>query len=129
MSEYIPRPSRMVMKPAINYCEFCINSKGISYDMYISYDERFGYISCYECKDKSKKAAEDWKANEYGKANFLQGKELKVKRSSGIIETNWKLDENKKFIFLDYCGREHVFCTNIEYYKWVLISELLELNA
>jgi hypothetical protein len=128
MSQYNKIPSRLVMKKGVDYCEICDNGKGRSIDVYISYDDKFGFISCMQCKDIAKRYAQDWKDNGYGDANILQGKQLKVKRSCGTIETNWKLDNEKQFIYIDSFGSQLVSCTNADYYKWVNIEELLELN-
>jgi hypothetical protein len=89
----------MIMKKGVDYCEICNNGTGRSVDIYISVEDKFGFISCLDCKDIAIQEANNWKNNKYGDANILQGKQLKVKRSSGIIETNWMLDDTKQFIY------------------------------
>jgi len=125
-----PEPFRLTFIRCIDNCQFCENPQGGIYCHYINIEYKHGFISCEKCKEEAKKAVTDWFENKaYGDANYLQGRKINVRRSSGKIESNWTLDTNNPFPEkID--GYLSVKCLNpdstIE--KFCLISDLLELN-
>ena len=70
------------------------------------------------------------KTKAYGKANALKGKCIKIQRSSGIIEDNWKLSQHFIEPLVDEHGVERVCVVNAndEIEKWVNTHKLIELN-
>lgn len=123
-------PFRLTFIKCIDNCQFCENPQGGIYCHYISIEHRHGFISCEKCQEEAKNTVAEWFENKaYGDANYLRGRKIKVRRSSGKIETDWTLDINNPFIE-EIDGYMTVKCLNpdstIE--KFCLISELLELN-
>ncbi len=125
-----PEPFRLVMIKCQDFCQFCENPKGGVYNHYINFDYKIGFLSCEKCNNKANDAVEEWFATEaWGDANFLRNKNIKIKRSSGDIESNWKLDKEKPFVEM-IKGSKAVHCIKDDglISKYCLISDLLELN-
>jgi len=92
-----------------------------------------GYISCDNCREKCKKAIDNWEKNiAYGQANYLKEKTIKIKRSpvNGVraIEDGWTLDN--PITTLNNDGKETIHCYNPskDMARWCLIEEIIELN-
>jgi hypothetical protein len=66
----------------------------------------------------------------YGKANVFRGKVMKVKRTSGHIEDNWKLSTQFVETVTDNNGIERVCVVNEtgEIEKWVSVDQVLQWN-
>ena len=86
-------PVRLTFIQVGDNCMFCFNPRGVSYSTYVALEAKVGYISCEECKEKMCEAVDYWMANKaYGQARHLKDREdLKILRSSGIIESGWSL--------------------------------------
>jgi hypothetical protein len=125
------QPRHLTFLKCSDDCSFCENPKGQTYIHYISIFEKSGYLSCENCIEKGKYHVANWfETKAFGKANRLQNKNIKIKRSSGIIESDWKLDKNFPSTF-DHCnGQMYVYCINdtLQIEKCCSIDELLELN-
>ncbi len=84
-----PEPFRLVMINFMDFCQFCSNPSGDVYEHYINRIYNFGFLSCKNCCSKAKEAVEDWfETKSYGEVNYLRNKNIKVKRTSGIIESD-----------------------------------------
>jgi hypothetical protein len=108
---------------------FCPDPQGESYITYVDLTSKMGYISCNECREKMMEAVEFWKTNRaYGKANYLQDRDIKIKRSNGDIESGWRL--NNPFINTSDEDQTTIHCYNESKNigKWVLLDSILELN-
>ncbi len=137
-SQTKPKPFRLVMIKCQDFCQFCEDPKGPVYNHYINYPEtHMGFLSCKPCYEKGQEAVKDWfDTVAYGMANSLRGKTFKVMRSSGEIESDWKLDESKPFVqtieFEDYVACEKAdktikkYCKISDLYKW---NDLYDLET
>ena len=130
-------PRRLTMVQMGNNCMFCENPQGESYISMVELDDKMGYIYCKECKDadKGKQAIEIWNnILSYGKVHYLKGRDIKVKRSprlgetEGVIESGWKLHNSVTSINNDF--EPVVSCYNeaLDLHKWCLIETIMELN-
>tara|TARA_Y100000389_G_C17345710_1_gene455730 strand:+ start:81 stop:758 length:678 start_codon:yes stop_codon:yes gene_type:complete len=117
--EYRPQPRRLTFIHCYE-CDLCSDSmKKDDNDNFIvkcnytlSIIPKFGFIYCNKCKDnnlqykaylnyiKNEKAMSMYTFNSFN--NFVDiDKKYKVKRSSGIIEDDWELDNNRFVTFKD----------------------------
>lgn len=123
-------PRRLVWIQLGNNCMFCEDPQGESYTTYVALEAKVGYISCKECQEKMATAAEFWRTHHaYGKANHLKDRtDLKIKRSNGVIESGWCL--NNPLVNEEDDGRISIHCYNPskDIGKWVFIDDVLELN-
>ena len=125
-----PQPCRLTMFRCVDNCQFCPNPKGDVFCHYVCVEDHHGFLSCTECCELAEEAVEEWNTNEaYGRANKFRNKTIKVKRSSGIIEEDWKL--NEKYTMAVHTSKgEVVHCVNNDknISKWIKIDDLLEWN-
>jgi hypothetical protein len=112
-------------------CMFCETPEGETYMTHVSIEARLGYMSCSNCREKMKAAVEFWRKNKaYCKANHLKDNmDLKVKRSNGLIEGGWRLN-NPLVSFADD-GRTTIHCYNEkqDIGKWCYMDDVLEWNS
>ncbi len=125
-----PEPFRLVMIKYKDFCQFCSHPFGEVYTHWINFDYKFGFLSCTECCEKAEAAIVDWFGTKaYGAANHLQDKEIKVFRSSGIVESGWILDKSNPFVEeVEGFNCVHVIKSDNTYTKWCKLDELVELN-
>jgi hypothetical protein len=123
-----PKPFRLTMLSIIDSCQFCPNPKGEVYTYYVSPEDLHGFICCANCCQVAEEAVKDWlDTKAYGRANHFQNKKLKIRRTSGIVEDGWYLNEKSTLVhFID--NDEAVYCINGDIYKLVKIDVLNELN-
>jgi hypothetical protein len=111
-------------------CMFCSDPKGETYITHVALEDKLGYMSCSECREKMKAAVEFWRTQRaFGRANHLKERtDLKVKRSNGDIEAGWCL--NNPIVNVDQDGQVTIHCYNKskDIGKWVFMESLLELN-
>jgi hypothetical protein len=119
---------------SIDACDFCdsVEIPG-PYMYYISIETKSGWVSCSneKCKRKGEAAlAHYMRTKAYGRANIFRGKSVKVKRTSGHIEDNWKLSRHFVEPAVDASGNERVCVVNEteEIEKWVSIDHILQWN-
>jgi len=115
-------------------CDFCdkVEEPG-PYLYYISIETKNGWVTCANegCKQKGQAALDHYmQTKAYGKANGLKGKCIKIQRSSGVMEDNWKLSQHFIEPLIDEHGVERVCVVNAteEIEKWVNTHKLVELN-
>ena len=124
-------PQRLVWLRLGDNCMFCTDPKGQSYTTYVALEAKFGYISCADCIEKMRAAAEFWRTHRaYGQANHLKDRQdLKIKRSNGDIEAGWQL--NNPLVNIEHDGQVTIHCYNEskDIGKWVFMESLLELNS
>jgi hypothetical protein len=125
-----PKPQRLVMIRIVDVCSFCKDPKGHALLYLVSQDDNYGFLSCPNCTFIAENAVKDWIDKfAYGSANHLKNKSLKVRRTSGVIEDNWRLSSTSTMIYYDVIGKECVKLINGEQiYKMVPIDDLLLLN-
>ena len=127
-----PTPYRLTYISTMTDCQFCSNPTGEVYCHEIKY--LFGFISCKECENKAKEAITEWyEKHAYGRANHLQKKELKIRRSDGTIEYGWYLHD--VIVNVDHLNQEYIKCVNslqpienVTLTRNCYIDMLLELN-
>lgn len=122
-------PCRLVFIQTQNNCMFCTTSKGDCYTQYVNLPERMGYIYCENCKEHANKATQHWKENiAYGEANYLRDRDIKIKRTSGLIENGWEL--HNPFTHINDQGIEMIQCYHktLDMARWCKLEEILELN-
>ena len=109
MTDYI-HPRRLVWLQVADNCMFCVEPKGQSYMTYVALEAKVGYISCHDCREKMEAAVEFWRTHKaYGKANHLKDQiDLKIKRSNGLMESGWRLN-NPLVSFADD-GKTTIHC-------------------
>jgi hypothetical protein len=119
---------------SVDACDFCdkVEEPG-PYLYYISIETKNGWVTCANegCKQKGQAALDYYmQTKAYGKANGLKGKCIKIQRSSGKVEENWKLSQHFIEPLVDENGVERVCVVNAseEIEKWVNIDKLIELN-
>jgi hypothetical protein len=129
-----PSYRRLVFIP-LTACDFCdsVETPG-PYMYYISIETKNGWVTCSNetCKRKGEAALNHYmQTKAYGKANIFRGKLVKVKRTSGFIEDNWKLSTQFVETITDTNGIERVCVVSeddqIE--KWVSVDHILQWNA
>ena len=120
---------------SMNACDFCTHvTKPGPYMHYLSFETKNGWVSCGDdaCREKGKQAIEYFMKNKaYGRANHLKDREsIKVKRTSGQMDSDWLLERSYPEVQMDYNGVEKVCVTKpsacIE--KWVSIDNLRSWN-
>jgi len=122
-------PHRLVMIQLGDNCMFCINQKGETFTRYVDFHNKLGYIYCNKCEERTIDAIKVWKERiAYGPANYLKNKDIKIKRSSGEIESGWILDN--PVISNDIDGNDTIHCYNQTHVlgRWCLLKDILELN-
>lgn len=123
--------------PTSNYCMFCKDAYGPTYCVYsnplnIHRENEYGYITCFYCKIVAESIFASIRTKGYAKLSCL-GKTIKIKRSSGVLEPEWKLstEYGKDGLFVITPSFElFVICvgpTGIE--KCATIQELLLWNG
>jgi hypothetical protein len=119
---------------SIDACDFCdkVENPG-PYLYYISFETKNGWVTCANeaCKKKGQSAVDHYmRTKAYGKANCLKGKCIRIQRSSGIVEDNWKLSQHFIEPLVDESGIERVCVVNAtnEIEKWVSVHKLIEFN-
>ena len=126
-----PIPFRLVMICISDNCQFCSNPKGDIFQYFISLEHRLGFVSCEKCKPVASEYREIWlKTKAYGPASKFLGQKINVRRSSGVIESDWEL--NKEYPMIEYIDNEEcVECinSNSQIKKMVRIDDLLNLNS
>ena len=126
-----PQPFRTTFISAQDSCQFCENPSGDVYVHNICVEERFGFVSCINCTELAKTAIIEWLDTEaFGRAHNLMEKSINIRRSSGIIESGWKLyikDPQVKIIN----NIEYIMCIDSEekITRMCTIDEILELNS
>lgn len=127
-------PTRLVMIQVENSCMFCEKPEGISYTNYVDTEDKLGYISCFSCLPKMEEATKEWHSRlMYGRALYLKDTEFSIRRSSGEIESGWKIyvSPYTRSIRWDvYKQKEIVYCANDEkqLLRWCHLDDILELN-
>lgn len=125
-----PKPFRLTMIRIIDNCQFCKDPKGDVYCHYVCTENKYGFLSCPNCRTVAAEAVKDWHENDsYGGANFLRNKTFKVKRSNGTIDNDWILNKDNTLTY--YIGfDECVSCIKSDktIVKSVRINDLIELN-
>ena len=123
-------PWRLTMISMGKNCMFCKEPQGESYITYVALEDKFGYISCAECREKMQAAVEFWRTHmAYGQANHLKERtDLKVRRSNGDIEAGWRL--NNPLVRFEDNGIVTIRCYNAEKNigRWCPMETILELN-
>jgi len=122
-------PCRLVFIQIQKNCMFCTTPKGESYTQYVNLPERMGYIYCEDCKELANKATQHWKENiAFGEANYLRDRDIKIKRTSGVIESGWEL--HSPFTHTNDQGIEMIQCYHKtqDMARWCKLEEILELN-
>lgn len=118
----------------MNSCDFCQNVDNPGPFMhYISFETKNGWVSCsnQRCKKMGDDAVKEYmRTKAYGKVNSLKNSFIKIKRTSGCIESNWKLSPVYVEPTVDQFGVERVCVVNEteEIEKWVNVEKILELN-
>ena len=122
-------PRRLVFMKFVDICMYCENPKGESYIRYVYLEDKFGYISCENCKHRLADSVKIWENDlAYDKANHLKNKKIKIQRSSGIIENGWELScpitrtDEDNFSLIQCFNEEH------KIYKWCKLDDILKLN-
>ncbi len=119
---------------SMDACDFCdkVDTPG-PFLFYISIETKNGWVTCSNesCKKKGEAALDHYmKTRAYGKANIFKGKCIKVQRSSGEVEHDWKLSSSFVEPIIDDQGVERICVVNNseEIEKWVDIRKILEWN-
>ena len=129
----------------VNYCQICgVNSecrsyKCIDFNIYsCAYHPLYSSVLLCDTCYNNNKVKETLKImfclveNLYIKWNINKTEKITIKRSSGIIENDWKIEKsiplklyekNNKYNIKLFCIKEDESLT-----KWILYSELIELN-
>ena len=120
-------PKQLAWVQDQDVCMFCNNPKGSSLTSYVCMDSKLGYISCFACESKLEEAVKKW--YEYYDINYLKNKDIKIKRSSGEIESGWRF-LNPTSINCDDAQNMKIYCLNEiqELTKWCRIDDILKLN-
>ena len=128
ISNFIP-PQRLVFVRVENNCMFCVDPSGPSYGRFIDDEAKYGYTFCGKCNSSVNRTMELWETYfAYGRTKYLQDKDIKIKRSSGIVEPGWKIDS--PFVGYAPCGNEIIHCYNHSQnlVRWCKINDIIELN-
>jgi hypothetical protein len=149
--EYKPKPRRLTLI-STSECDFCENSmkkdENGNYIIkengdYIIHD-LFGFIECINCNKQKKaenralewykeKKVVDWRVvlRKLEDNHPLKEKTFSLKRSSGLVETDWELDTNE-FIRISKKDNPGEFVLPLHKYgkmiKYVFLEELCDLN-
>jgi hypothetical protein len=133
-SDYLYPSYRRLTFISMDACDFCdkVETPG-PYLFYISIETKNGWVTCSNdsCRKKGEAALDHYmKTCAYGKANIFKGKCIKVRRTSGEIEDNWKLSNSFVEPLIDDNGVERVCVVNAseEIEKWIDIKKIFEWN-
>ena len=108
-------------------CMFCEAMACLTHYIYLP--DRMGFMSCTMCQERMEQAVKNYKDTlAFGPANYLSGQTIKIKRSSGNIESGWILDN--PFTSLTPEGEEMIHCYQARdnMGRWCRLVEILELN-
>ena len=129
LNETFISPRRLVFMQFEKNCMFCTNPQGSSYTQYVNLENRMGYVYCNECRTNADETVQKWRETmAYGRANYLKGKEILIKRSSGVVEYGWEL--HNPFTSTNSDGIEIIQCYHKtqDLARWCRLEEILELN-
>jgi len=133
-SDYLYPSYRRLTFISMDACDFCdkVETPG-PYLFYISIETKNGWVTCSNdsCRKKGEAALDHYmKTRAYGKANIFKGKCIKVRRTSGEFEDNWKLSNSFVEPLIDDNGVERVCVVNAseEIEKWIDIKKIFEWN-
>lgn len=149
--EYKPNPRRLTLI-STSECDFCENSmkKDESGNNIIKENrdyvihDLFGFIECVICNKQKKaenralewykeKKVVDWRVvlRKLEDSHPLKEKNFSLKRSSGLVETDWELDKNE-FIRISKKDKPGEIVVPLHKYgkmsKYVFLDELCDLN-
>jgi hypothetical protein len=125
-------PTRLTYIPSAGACMFCTTPHGETVQYRI--EHLLGFLTCSD--EKCKKVAQDFIDDLKEKNKFIQdtyGKNnVSIKRSSGVIDSDWKIDYNDSYIgCIGYIGdgiSVHVQHDISGLSKYLRYAEFLELN-
>lgn len=118
----IGEPITLVCVKLVDNCLFCQNPKGNVYLKYVCIELKKGYYSCDNCKDIMHAQIINWHNNHaYGDAKHLKDLVIKIKRSNGDIQDNYK-------IISPVVLSNKIFCSNTFISRWCDIDEIIFLN-
>ncbi len=125
-------PTYISNAQVLNNCQFCSDHQGKQHRKFVSVNLNCGFISCSKpnCIDTMYLILSDWIKNKgHGSANIFQGRTIKVRRSSGIIEDGWLLDMTECYVRI-INDEERIACVkiNTDIKKYVSIKDIFELN-
>lgn len=122
-------PTRISNITSLNKCQFCSGHHDRT--MFVSVDYNIGFICCSNCNEAMELTIEDWNKNKaFGSARIFEGRTIKIRRSDGVIEDNWKLDILESYVrIID--NKEFIVCEQINGHARELVSidNIFELNA
>jgi len=110
---------------------FCENPKGNTFSIYVDPIEKLGYISCFSCQETMQEAFVKWNTTlVYGRALYLKDAEIVIRRTSGEIETGWKINKSPSVKWSSHLDKEIVYCYNEDKQltRWCPLDDILELN-
>ena len=122
-------PRRLVMIQLGDDCMFCKDPHGVTLTRYVDLHTKLGYIYCSNCSATAAEAEKVWQEKiAFGKANYLKDKVIKVKRTSGEIESGWIIDN--PIISWDGENKDTIHCYNatLNIGKWCVLEDILQLN-
>ena len=127
---------RLTFIQTTNFCQFCKfctpprEPEGAVFAHYISMELKMGFVSCTLCSDTAEEAKAEWNEKEaFGKANHLKNTDINIRRSSGLIESGWRLhDKNPCVIPFDSIDCVECIDSTNTITRYCKIDELLELN-
>lgn len=122
-------PQTLTFVRVVNNCMFCKYPIGQAYGRFVDDEAKYGYTYCNKCESSVDRTMELWNTYfAYGRAKYLHDKEIKIKRSSGEIESGWKL--YNPIIGYDNYGNELIHCINYRHNltKWCLIDDIIKMN-
>ena len=125
-----PQPFRTTFISTQDYCQFCKFPSGPVYVHSICMEDHFGFVSCENCRQVAKVAINEWlDTKSFGRAHHLMDKSINIRRSSGNIESGWKLYiKDPQIKIID--NIEYVMCIDSEnkITKMSNIDDILSLN-
>jgi hypothetical protein len=122
-------PQRLVYVKIENNCMFCQYPEGPVYGRYVDIEANYGYIHCNKCHANAEDMVNIWNIYfAYGRVKYLKNEIIKIKRSSGLIESGWRI--NSPLVLHDCNNNEIIHCMNDEkiIFRWCLVNDLIELN-
>lgn len=124
-----PQPNCTTYIKSSGLCQFCESPSGNTCCHDFNDQHRFGFISCSkeECNNSAKNKIEDFFSNAgWDKIkDIINSGSFKIKRSSGIIEDDWK------FIYKTFDASMGALLRvgNDQYNKFVKFSDFIEWNS
>ena len=118
----------------MNDCDFCKNVQTPGpYMHYLSLVTKNGWASCANerCKQRGRDAITDFMATKaFGRANHLQDRPIKIKRTSGQMDDDWVLEKTFPEVQRSSTGEEKVCVTKLgaDLEKWVPVNNILSWN-